>query len=98
MLFRYGTGTAITLLSRTGAGVSTECHEQPLWCPENRGIPARELLPPRVRETAMSAADRRQTPRVDVQNQLRIEIAPLSLEVSVLDFSFGGFRAECAAP
>jgi hypothetical protein len=46
----------------------------------------------------MSAADRRQTPRIDVHDRVRIEITPQGLAVRVLDFSFGGFRAECAAP
>jgi len=46
----------------------------------------------------MSAVDRRQTPRLDVHDRLRVEIAPQGLAVSVLDFSVGGFRAECAAP
>jgi hypothetical protein len=46
----------------------------------------------------MSAVNRRQAPRLDVHNRVRIEIAPQGLAVRVLDFSFGGFRAECAAP
>lgn len=46
----------------------------------------------------MSLADRRQTPRVDTHSRLRAEIAPLGLEVRLVDFSVGGFRAECAAP
>jgi len=43
------------------------------------------------------SADRRQMPRIDVVHRLRAEIAPLGLEVRVVDFSYGGFRAECAA-
>jgi hypothetical protein len=46
----------------------------------------------------MSAADRRQSPRLDVRDRVRIEIAPQGLAVSVLDFSAGGFRAECPTP
>jgi hypothetical protein len=46
----------------------------------------------------MSAADRRQTPRLHVGDRVRIEMAPHGLTLSVLDFSLGGFRAECAAP
>jgi hypothetical protein len=46
----------------------------------------------------MSAADRRETPRLDVHDRVRIEIAPQGLAVSVLDLSAGGFRAECSAP
>jgi hypothetical protein len=49
-------------------------------------------------EFEMSHADRRHTPRVDAHSRLRAEIAPLGLEVHVVDFSLGGFRAECAAP
>jgi hypothetical protein len=46
----------------------------------------------------MSAADRRQTPRLHVGDRVRIEMAPHGVALSVLDFSVGGFRAECAAP
>jgi hypothetical protein len=46
----------------------------------------------------MSFVERRQTPRIDVRDRLRIEIEPQGAVVSVLDFSAGGFRAECSAP
>jgi len=46
----------------------------------------------------MSAADRRQSQRFDAYDRVRIEMLPQGLALSVIDFSFGGFRAECVAP
>jgi hypothetical protein len=46
----------------------------------------------------MSTTDRRQSPRVDARDRVRIEILPQGLALRVVDFSYGGFRAECLIP